>query len=175
VIYDPATYWQARYEAQGEPYVARGGRQDSHDAQVEAIVPYFEHLPSSGRVLDFGCGPGRFRGALEAQGLEYEGVDLVPELGTMEVGEIEPSSFDCAVAIFVLQHIVDERRYDAAIRVLHSVLRVGGTLLVVDHELRYGMDEHMRARGPSGLLPWTWRGYEMLGDHDGHWVGLFTR
>lgn len=157
-MYDPETYWPERYRRQGPSYVARGGRPDVAQQQVEAVTPYFEHLPSEGRVLDFGCGPGRFRPSLEARGLDYEGVDLIPELGTMEVEDIRPGSFDTAVAIFVLQHIVDERDYESSVARLWRALMPGGVLLVVDHHPTPEPDPHMHPRGPWRL----WEVWDML-------------
>jgi SAM-dependent methyltransferase len=35
-----------------------------------------DHLPDQGRVLDLGCGPGHYTGALAADGLEAVGIDI---------------------------------------------------------------------------------------------------
>lgn len=175
-MYDPETYWPERYRRQGPSYVARGGRPEVAQQQVEAVTPYFDLLPSEGRVLDFGCGPGRFRPALEARGLDYEGVDLIPELGTMEVEDIRPGSFDVAVAIFVLQHIVDEGAYRSAVDTLFTALRPGGSLLVVDHDPMDDPDDHMRPRGPDGLPAPEWvDGWWVGPAPEDHWAGLFIR
>lgn len=158
--------------------MAKAGRQESHDAQLEALVPYLDHLPSEGRVLDYGCGPGRFREPLETRGLEYEGVDLIPWLGTMEVGGIEARSFDCAIAIFVLQHIVDPADYADAVDTVWGALKPGGKLLVVDHVARSDVDwaDHMKPRGPDAIWKTrSWSAYDTVGEYDGHWIGLFTK
>lgn len=175
--YDPDTYWPARYDQQGETYVARAGEKESHDAQLKAITPYFSHLPTDGRVLDYGCGPGRFRAPLERRGLEYEGVDLIPECGTMDMSDIESKSFDCAVAIFVLQHIVRTGPYAQAVGQIWRALKYGGRFLVVDHQPDPDVDwdDHMNPRGPEGVQRWGWKRYKPLGEHDGHWVGMFEK
>lgn len=173
--YNFATYWPNRYRRQGDTYVARGGRADSHQGQLYALAFYFAHLPTEGRVLDFGCGPGRFRPALERHGLEYEGIDLVPELGTMDVADLQPGSFECAVAIFVLQHIVDVDAYHDALRTIRRALKAGGCLLVVDHEPSAETEwaPHMRPRGPHAIACAPFERAAMLGAYDSHWIGLF--
>lgn len=176
--YHAETYWPERYRRQGETYVARGGRRESFDAQMEALVPYLDHLPTEGRVLDFGCGPGRFRPHLEARGLEYEGVDIIPGLGTMDVEDVEPASFEAAVAIFVLQHIVDMPEYREVVDLLHGSLRAGGTLLVVDHEWmpEEQRPAHMRPIGFGAICDhWLWYDAAEVGEYNGHWIGVFVR
>lgn len=173
MTYDPETYWPERLRRQGETYVAKGGRRDSYERQIRLVTPYFDWLPAEGRVLDFGCGPGRFRPALEARGLEYEGVDLIPGLGTMELEDVEPASFDCAVAIWVLQHIVEDEAWGAAIEALYQALMPGGTLLVVDHLPLRNMAEHMHPRGYRGLA--RFHGDYVTQLDDDSWVGVCHR
>ncbi len=178
MTYDPATYWPERYARQGPTYVAKGGRRDSYDAQIELIAPLFAaELPREGRVLDFGCGPQRFRPALEACGLVYEGFDLIPGLGT--VGVVEPGRYDCAVAIYVLQHIVDEGEYADALGRIREGLRPGGVLLVVDAlPTEYTEDRprpaHMMPRGPQAVMAYMNSGAVRSLDA-GHWTGTFVR
>lgn len=169
-------YWQERAEREGETYVAKGGREDSFREQLEAIVPYFTFLPGEGRVLDYGCGPGRFRPALEARGLQYHGWDLLPQYRTFEWPP-EWGSFDCGTAIFVLQHITHPVAHNLAVRHLHKALRPGGRLLVVDHHFTRGVKwrPHMAPRGPDALKHVGWSGFSRLGEHDGHWIGLFQK
>lgn len=176
MTYIPEQYWPDRFARQGATYVAKGGRPESPAEQVKALTPYLRSLPDSGRVLDFGCGPGRFRPALEVHGLDYEGVDLIPGLGTMEASDLRPQAFDCAVAIFVLQHIVDEEAYLSAVGTIYDALVPGGQLLVVDAKPMADPDEHMMPRGPEAV--WesrTWYGWRRLGSYDGHWIAVFRR
>lgn len=175
--YRPETYWPERFKRQGDTYVARGGRANAWTQEKAWIEPLFAHLPRSGTVLDFGCGPGRFRPALESHGLEYVGVDLIPVLGTEPVAEaMQLDRFDCAVAVMVLQHIVEEGAYLEVIRGLHATLRPGGTLLVVDHAHLERPHAHMCPRGPEGVLQAArWSSHALIGDVPRHWAGVFVR
>lgn len=180
MTYDPATYWPRRYDEQGETYVAEGGREASYRAQMRELAPYLEHLPFDGRILDFGCGPGRFRQLVEARGAAYEGFDLIPGLGTIGEERIraERESFAGAMAIFVLQHIVGDEEYDYAVRLLHTALAPGGVLLVVDAEPVAGKAwaAHMRPRGFGALRDAAiWTEADVVGRYNGHWIGVFER
>lgn len=175
MTYDPETYWPDRYAEQGPAYVARGGSPQVSERQVGAIAPFLRHLPSEGRVLDFGCGPGRFRPALEDRGITYEGVDLIQGLGTMEIGDLEPGSFQASLAIFVLQHIVDEGRYQEAVDTIYEALAPGGTLLVVDSFQLEEPDPHMKPRGAAAVLTQGFSFYRPLGHFEAHWIGTFHK
>lgn len=179
MTYDPRTYWPDRYRAQGDTYVARGGDPDSYVEQLENVGSVLTLvLPTSGRVLDFGCGPGRFRPLLEDHGLEYDGYDLIPGLGTVD--RIEPERYDCAVAIYVLQHIVDEAEYVAAMTSIWHGLRPGGQLFVVDAMPMANPAPHMKPRGRDRVADFL-TGPNIVVEPDadpidpGHWVGLFTK
>ena len=176
MTYDPERYWPERYRRQGPTYVAAGGRPESFDAQLRGLAPILRGAVTGHRVLDFGCGPGRFRPVLEEGGREYVGVDLIPGLGTVELGESLPRGFDCAVAVMVLQHIVDPVAYAHWARELHACLNPGGRLVVVDHKPIANPDSHMAPRGMIGLQAAArWSAAGRLGEHDGHWIGWFAR
>lgn len=170
--YDPESYWKDRYEAQGPHYVAKGGRAESYYRQVELISPLLECLPTSGRVLDYGCGPQRFRGALEAHGLDYDGFDIIPGLSTTDY--VEKDAYDCAVALYVLQHITDDAEYRMAVEFLTGAVKEGGTILVIDHNVRDGMAEHMKPRGLDPIREWV-ADASVTSLDDDHWFGVFTR
>jgi len=186
-MYDPSTYWPERAASQGEYYVAKGGDPASYRQQVEAIGPFLHGLRrhpkigsgEGGRVLDFGCGPERFRPALEGLGLTYEGVDPIPQYGTVEPADVAISGYVAAVAIFVLQHVVDEGEYLSAVGMLHGALEPGGLLFAVDHLPNPDVEwaDHMRPRGVDGILGtgYDWEPPTMLGTDDGHWVATFRK
>jgi SAM-dependent methyltransferase len=115
----------------------------------------------SGRVLDLGCGEGRYLPALaaraEAGAIAYVGVD--PDEGRLRVlgsrfpfarflaapAEALPADlgvFDHALVLRSYNHLSDP---DAALRRAAALLRPGGTLLVVDN-VAFGM---VRARAQA--------------------------
>jgi len=171
-------YWTNRYQRQGKTYVARAGAVGSYAAQRAALAPPLRTLLGLGgkRMLDFGCGPGRFRQIMEEGGREYVGVDLIPGLGTQALTDHLPRGFDCGVAIMVLQHIVDPEIYAHWVRELFACLNLGGRLIVVDHKVQAGMEAHMAPRGIEGLKALApWSRTEIVGEYDGHWIGYLVR
>lgn len=94
------------------------------------------------RVLDLGCGKGRFAAALEADGAEVLGLDrsaamLASARGLDRVRAsarhlpFPPASFDGVVAVEVFEHL-PARAIGAVIREVRRVLRPGGVVAIVD-------------------------------------------
>lgn len=94
------------------------------------------------RVLDVGCGDGgRYAGFLLDEGVELHGVDVsavaVAEARRRGVQAVQASlserlpfeddSFDAAVCLEVIEHVVDP---EEAVREIHRVLAPGGALVV---------------------------------------------
>ena len=104
------------------------------------------------RVLDVGCGIGRWSCRLAARGASVTGVDLSPtmivqayrraaaqgvaarcrflaqDLATLEVD----GQFDLILGVTVLQHILEPAALRAAVQRLASHLRAGGTLILLE-------------------------------------------
>jgi len=169
----PRAYWLERYRAQGDRYVAAGGRAENVQPQIELIAPHLvTHLPAGGRVLDYGCGPGRFRPFMEAQN-EYVGLDIIDELS--DDWALLSGPFDFIAAIYVLQHITRDTDYYPAMRNLVDALACGGKLFVVDHIAMTNPAEHMSPRGPGPILDRTWAISSVAALDELHWLGVFTK
>jgi SAM-dependent methyltransferase len=120
------------------PYVQR---------QVDRLVK-FAPLKPGDRVLDVGCGMGRYTFALADRGIEVEGVDLSERLlqrfrefdaGRYEIplyladilempADLE-GAFDAVVGFFTLHHLHDLRRCFEAMR---SLAKQGGRVVFLE-------------------------------------------
>lgn len=171
----PKAYWINRFGRQGEYYVAKGGKESSYRDQIDVLTPVLSALVKGSRVLDFGCGLGRFRGVL-SQGREYVGVDLIPGLGTEPFGDRLPTGFSTAVAVMVLQHITDAKDYAHWSAELYRCLEPGGRLVVVDHYPESNMEEHMLPRGIEALRACApWASADIVGEYEQHWIGVLIK
>jgi SAM-dependent methyltransferase len=102
--------------------------------------------PRGRTVLDVGCGTGFFTEWYLARGAQVTGVDIAPTSverlrarfpGARFVladvgGEDVEGTYDLVNAFDVLYHIVDDARWEAAVRRLGAAVRPGGLLLVTD-------------------------------------------
>jgi 2-polyprenyl-6-hydroxyphenyl methylase/3-demethylubiquinone-9 3-methyltransferase len=133
------------------------------DPRLLAIVECLR--PTDGRrVLDLGCGKGRFARALGDRGAHVVGLDVSPAMlaGADEAGwdrvrasacrlPFGPSSFDAAIAVEVFQHLAPGA-VDSACAEVRRVLRPGGTFVVVDKNL-YSLNAQRRWL-PSLAVKW---------------------
>lgn len=152
------------------PYVRR------HVAEVLAELG----VESGGRVLDLGCGPGKYTIALAAEGLDVEGLDLTPALVEMlretapdipvhladaaELPDGLRGRFDAVTGFFFLHHL------PALVPTLSSAraaLRPGGRAvflepnpLFVGYYAQIALTPGMTWRGERGILNMTSRNLE---------------
>lgn len=112
---------------------------------VQLILEYFEPLDGK-RVLDVGCGKGRFARVLSERYPQARivGFDLAEAMlrhvppsihacaGSMTALPFGANSFDCAYATESLEHAVD---IDAAIAEMCRVVKPGGRIVIIDKNI----------------------------------------
>jgi len=144
-----AYYWHVRtaFDADAGHFPAVV---DQADGRFKAILKYLGDL-SGRRVLDAGCGRGRFATGLFGRypSAEMWGVDIsdgmlrhVPSQVKTRQGSLlrlpfESSHFDAVFCVGALEHSVNP---EAAVRELCRVVKPGGSVLIVDkNDRRRGM------------------------------------
>ena len=134
---------------------------------VQLILEHFGDLRGK-RVLDVGCGKGRFARVLaerfpesgivafdlaEAM-LRYVPAGISPCAGSMTALPFQEESFDCAYATESLEHAVD---IDSAVAELCRVVKPGGRIAIIDKNV----EQWGRLQTPE----WeTWFGRKQLED-----------
>jgi ubiquinone/menaquinone biosynthesis C-methylase UbiE len=122
-----------------------------HLEQRLALRPWLR-VPAGCRVLDVGCGVGRWSRQLAARGALVTGVDLSPtmiaeaqrrarsagvgdrcqflvqDLSGLDIG----AQFDTVLAVTVLQHILDPLNLHAAVAAMVRHLARGGRMVVLE-------------------------------------------
>lgn len=159
--YEPALYWEDRarefaVEGNGLAAVCSYGMPEFynraiHLEQRKALEPWLNVSPQS-RVLDVGCGVGRWSRLLAARGARVTGIDLSPtmiaqarlralsanvgarceffvqDLSTLDTRE----RYDLILGVTVLQHILDPESFRAAVAALGAHLAPGGRLVLLE-------------------------------------------
>lgn len=100
-------------------------------------------------VLDAGCGRGVFSRELSKFGYRVDGIDT-SKVGIEEsTASAQPGDrfavsalqdwqpgylYDAVICINVLYHIMDDGEWEASVRNLASLVRLGGRIVIADHE-----------------------------------------
>jgi SAM-dependent methyltransferase len=135
--YTPTTYARAEGEAETE---GLGQRLDAFFLR-QAERATTTHGRAPGRLLDVGCGDGRFLAAMAARGWRVEGIETESAAAALarhrtggtvhesplEETDLPDAAFDMVSLLHVLEHVPDPR---ATLKAVRRVLAPGGTLLL---------------------------------------------
>jgi SAM-dependent methyltransferase len=160
-LYQPSAYWEDRArrfagEGAGLAAVCAYGMPEFYNRAIHleqrlALRPWLKVRPGT-RVLDVGCGVGRWSRLLAARGATVTGIDLSPtmvaqaqqraqaegvagrcrfqvqDLANLDVGE----RFDLVLGVTVLQHILDPGALRAAVGGMTAHLAPGGRMILLE-------------------------------------------
>jgi 2-polyprenyl-3-methyl-5-hydroxy-6-metoxy-1,4-benzoquinol methylase len=159
--YLPSSYWEdraRRFAAQGDGLAAvcAYGMPEFYNRMIHycqhlALAPWLKVAPGT-RVLDVGCGVGRWSSLLAARGAHVTGMDLSPtmiaeanrraaaqgvaprcrflvqDLAQLDAGE----KFDLVLGVTVLQHILDPQALREAVQRMREHLAPGGRMVLLE-------------------------------------------
>jgi SAM-dependent methyltransferase len=160
-LYSPNLYWEDRArrfagEGDGLAAVCAYGMPEFYNRAIHleqrlALEPWLK-VDAGTRVLDVGCGVGRWSRLLAARGAYVLGVDLSPtmiaqaqrraaaegvagrcrfqvqDLSNLDVGE----RFDLVLGVTVLQHILDPGALRAALAAMTAHLAAGARMVLLE-------------------------------------------
>jgi ubiquinone/menaquinone biosynthesis C-methylase UbiE len=160
-LYTPTLYWEdraRRFAAKGHGLAAvcSYGMPELYNRAIQleqrlALRPWLRVAPGC-RVLDVGCGVGRWSRLLAGRGAKVTGIDLSPtmieeaERRSAQAGVAERCTFhvqnvsdlrvggqfDVVLAVTVLQHILDPVDLRAAIIAMSRRLAPGGRMVLLE-------------------------------------------
>jgi SAM-dependent methyltransferase len=160
-LYRPAAYWEdraRRFAAEGEGLAAvcSYGMPEFYNrvidfCQSRALQPWLE-VERGARVLDVGCGVGRWSRRLASRGAMVTGIDLSPtmvaearrraagegvlglcEFHAQDLAELDAGAeFDLVLGVTVLQHILNPVSLESAMRRMTHHLAPGGRMVLLE-------------------------------------------
>ena len=160
-VYAPDLYWEDRArrfagEGDGLAAVCAYGMPEIYNRAIDleqrlALEPWLR-VCAGMRVLDVGCGVGRWSRMLAARGATVTGVDLSPTMISearrraaregvaarcrFEVQDLSNLSvdgeYDLVLGVTVLQHILDPEALRAALLGMRARLRPGGRMILLE-------------------------------------------
>lgn len=161
-------YWEERtrlYGARAAGY--SDAAMDAYEDRLrQAAIDRLVGRGGGRRLLDAGCGNGRWSIRLAAAGWVVTGADISHGLlalapsapnvtyvqGSIEELDLPTESFQAVLSVTVLQHITDERAFDASLDNLMRMLQPGGLVAVLEYAPLWVLGSvpgYMRARSRS--------------------------
>ena len=131
--YAPEGAWAETRKVRAAKPPAQPMARDPRDVLLDALEPYLPvHAPPAGaRVIDFGCGEGKFLDRLQPAGWKTFGIEPSTSVPFERHGRLDrppqDASFDFAILHHVLEHVTNPLDI---LRQLAGALREGGMLLV---------------------------------------------
>jgi SAM-dependent methyltransferase len=131
--YAPEGAWAETRKVRAAKPPNQSVTRDPRDVLLEALEPYVPvHAPPAGaRVIDFGCGEGKFLDRLQSAGWQTFGIEPSTSMPFQHHGRLDrppqDASFDFAILHHVLEHVINPLDI---LRQLAGALRQGGMLLI---------------------------------------------
>jgi SAM-dependent methyltransferase len=125
--------WAATRKARATRPSLNGPSRDPREVLLEALTPYVpvHDPPPHAKVLDFGCGEGKFLDRLQDAGWDTYGIEPSTSGAFLRHRRLErppqDGTFDFAILHHVLEHVTEPLEI---LRQLASSLRQGGILFV---------------------------------------------
>lgn len=159
--YIPDLYWEDRArrfasEGAGLAAVCAYGMPEFYNRAIDleqrlALAPWLK-VPAGARVLDIGCGVGRWSRLLAARGADVTGVDISPTMieearrrarsegvadrcrfHVRDISSLDlEGEFDLVLGVTVLQHILDPSALRAALQALSSRVARDGRIVLLE-------------------------------------------
>jgi len=182
--YRSREYWQDRHSKYGFDLRGVGDKSKSHEENVRLLRQGAEVLLETCRragvvlhsasVLDIGCGTGFFADVLRMQGVtRYLGVDIVDTLfeglrarlpsfqfQRLDIAT-EPlnGAYDLILAMDVLQHIVDQKKFAFALENIRAHLSETGIVIIATDIGPFRRQSYYMVRRPLEMFRAAFPGF----------------
>jgi len=125
----------------------KGIKNEYIDTLHKIILAKYLLLDKNEKILDFGCGTGRFTSWLKERGFKVVGIDITEEM--LDVAKktypndifilydgidlpFDDQSFDRVLSVFVLQHISDQNDFWRTVTELVRCVKKGGMIYLIE-------------------------------------------